>query len=381
MNSSINYLNRKHKKNNMKLFSSKKAQGEATEETMIPIFAMVIAIGIIMMQLLLAIDGLKEHTIFEKSFLERDIANTIDTIYASPGNIMIDYDEDTKWFSFKFDEDSVNAHEKIDILHPDNIVYYFTPDKKTTFSSIELDNEMQKLVNNRVCCKIRHIVADRPSASYTFEEKDKEDCEKNPSGIIVEPTKEHCPDLIQGLNLRFVKTDKRLQVNKKESLVPNMDALECNEVENAQIFSRSAFKRFDDITEINDSEGKNKAINDGNDVFVWYYPGSYDSSKNTIKAFISSDVNLEKNRRLACLILNQLLSKLRTASNENNLQDITGVAIIPTDSWQMLNQETYLSVLLEIGNKNIPEERNIWSNEEARNSVLESIDLGLENYG
>jgi len=118
------------------------------------------------------------------------------------------------------------------------------------------------------------------------------------------------------------------------------------------------------------------------DVFVWYYPGSYDDlTKNSIKAFISSDVNIIENRRLACLILNQLLGKFKTIADENRLQNINGIAIIPTDSWQMFNQENYVAVLLEIGNMNIPEERNLWSDEDAKNSILEGIDMGVRSYG
>lgn len=337
MNSSINYLNRKHKKNNMKLSSSKKAQAQSTEEIMTLIIAMVIAVVVIMLELLYMIGGLKDNTFFEKSFLERDLANTIDSLYISPGNIVVDYDKDTKLFSFKFDKNSVNVYEKLDILHPDNIVYYFTPDKKTIHSTMELKPVF----------------------------RDDKISEEN---------------LIEKVNLRFAKTDKRLQINKKESLMPNMNELECNEVENAQKFFVSYSKGFNDIKDIDDVKERNHAIN--YDVFVWYYSGSYDDlTKNTVKAFISSDVNIAENKRLACLILNQFLSKFKTIADENNLQDVTGVAIIPIDSWQMISQENYLAVLLEIGNKNIPEERNLWSNEDVKNAILEGIDMGVKSYG
>lgn len=322
----------------MRLFSSKKGQAQTTEEMLKPLFAMILAFVVLMLPLFLRMNKFeKEQTFFEKRFLETDLANTIDSLYASPGNIMLNYDKDTKWFSFKFDENSVNAYEELDILHLDNIVYYFTPDEKTMHSTMELKPVF----------------------------KDDEAVEEN---------------LIERVNIGFAKTDKRLQINKKDSLVPNMNELECNEVEDAQSFPVSYFKGFNDISDIVDVTEKNYAVN--YDVFVWYYPGSYDDlTKNTIKAFISSDLSIEENRRLACLILNQLLGKFRTIANENNLQDITSVAIIPTDSWQMLSQENYLAVLLEIGNKDIPEERNIWSNEDAKNAILEGIDLGVKSYG
>ncbi len=323
----------------MKIFSSKKGQEQLTEESLRPFIALFIAFTIILIPLLIIINGLDKNTNFERAFLERDIANIIDSLYASPGNIMVDYDKYTAWFSFKFDEDSVNAYEKQDILNLDNIAYYFTPDKTIGYSTMDI----------------------KP----IFRGDD-----------VTED------NLIKDINLRFAKTDKRLRINKIESLIPNLNELECPEIENAQRFSKSAFKDFDDISEINDLEGRNNAIRNGNDVFVWYYPGSYgDTTTNTIKAFISSDVNLKENRRLACLIINPLLDKLERIADENNLRHITGVSIIPTDSWQMLNQNDYLSVLLEVGNKNIHEEENLWSNEEAKNAILESIDLGVKSYG
>lgn len=320
----------------MKLFSSKKAQGEATEETIYPIIGAAIAI-FMMVQLLSAINGLSQNTFFHRGFLERDIASVIDSLYASPGNIIIDYDKDTSWFSFIFGENSVNAYENQDILIPDNVVYYFTPDKMTGYSTMEFKAVFR---------------GNQPS-------------EEN---------------LIEGVNLMIAKTDKTLRIDKLRSQPPNLNEIECFEVKNAQRFSESPSKGFNDVDDIDDTIEMNYARD--YEVFLWYYPGEYDeAADNTIKAFISSDTNLRENRRLACLIVNQLLDKLNRAANENNLKAITSAAIIPTDSWQMLNEEGYLSVLLEIGNKNIAEEKNIWGDEESKNAILESIDTGVKSYG
>ena len=321
----------------MRLFSSKKAEAEPTEETIYPIIAVSIAIVVVMLQLLSLISGLKDNTIFERTFLERDIANTIDSIYASPENIFIDYDKDAKLFSFIFDRNYVNAYEKTSIINQDNLVGYFSPDKKTAYSTIEL-----KPV----------FAGEQPSIE----------------------------SLIKKVDMRLAKTDRRISVNEKNAFTPEMNEMECPEIENSRRFSSSPSKGFNDIVDINDAAEKSYAAR--YDIFVWYYPGSYDdTAQNTIKAFISSDANLKENRRLACLILNQLLERLGRISRENSLEGVTGVAIVPTDYWQMLSQERQLSVLLEIGNKNIPQEKNIWSNENARNAILEAIDAGVKSYG
>src|SRR3989344_1957898 len=153
----------------MKIFSSKKAQGEVAEESLQPIFAVSIAIFVMLLQLLSQINVLKQYTIFEKGFLERDASNVIDSLYASPNNIVLDYDKDTKWFSFIFGKNSVNTYEKQDILHPDNIAYYFTPDKKILMSSQEL----------------KAVLKDKEIGKKITEE-----------------------DLIEGIDIRFAKTDR-----------------------------------------------------------------------------------------------------------------------------------------------------------------------------
>ena len=72
----------------MRLFSSKKAEAEPTEETIYPIIAVSIAIVVVMLQLLSLISGLKDNTIFERTFFPSVTAAAVSSQLVSMDSIL-----------------------------------------------------------------------------------------------------------------------------------------------------------------------------------------------------------------------------------------------------------------------------------------------------
>lgn len=83
---------------------------------LIPLISLALVFGFFFLPVLADIMGIQETTYFEKNFLVRDMATVINALYASPGNIIVNYDKSTYWFSYEFNKDNVAVFDETSTL-------------------------------------------------------------------------------------------------------------------------------------------------------------------------------------------------------------------------------------------------------------------------
>ena len=338
------------------------------------------------------IDNFTESLAFEKGFLARDIAILTDTIYASPGNVVVDYPQNTFWFSFKFDANQIQVFEKESdfIKHS----YYFMEDLNLDFGhkiiKPKKEIETKKSFIEKYLSPISFFAANRPEL---------------PEGASVE--------------IRFAKTGNKLVIDHKESFSPDIKKLTCpgkkpaaklanqkilidpwianrNSFDESEItadigfaFKVSAGQKTNVIsTRIESLEGKwlgrtenylSRLEDPATSMIIGIHTGSDDDkSKNDIKAYISSDSpKSSESSNLACYILNEILDESLP---------VTEATIIPIDTTlpenkeakQMLDNDK-ISILLEIGNIKI-EQNQALLDKNNRNAIGAAIYDALEKY-
>jgi len=313
-----------------KLFLSKKGQ-EETEMTIIPTFALVIVFGVIFIGLISFVDDIRDNSLFEKMFLARDLAILIDTLYVAPGSVDVNYLKDTFWFSYHFAPGKVEVYDETDGIDLRRETYFFVEDNNIFFEEKEL----------------------------SYEE---------------EPEKK--------VQLRFLKSEDRIEVKEgigvdgiPKILCPKLESVET--VEGKTLFTPALIP----LSHLGNREFKEKVK--GAFVAVISYAGSdIDSNVNNIIAYVfSSSPKMKESRRMACLILNEIISneELKKIIEKNNLNNITGINVALTDGFDILEQGN-IAILLKIGNKEIEKEKNILENEEAMQAIMGSINKGIEKY-
>ena len=87
------------------------------------------------------VDQITSTTIFEKIFLSKDIALLIDSLYASPEEIELQYPQNTLWFGYGFDHNKVSVFEKK--LFITKRESYFMEDKNMGFTPVTLSPEKE----------------------------------------------------------------------------------------------------------------------------------------------------------------------------------------------------------------------------------------------
>ncbi|MBI4453244.1 hypothetical protein HY636_01230 [Candidatus Woesearchaeota archaeon] len=105
------------------------------------IFELVLA-SIILLALLYFINDISEQTIFEKNFMARDLALLINTIYAAPGEVKYNYNENMEGFIFDFSDSKVEIKRKQDDESA-NVFYPFAKTKNIPFSDKRLNYEKE----------------------------------------------------------------------------------------------------------------------------------------------------------------------------------------------------------------------------------------------
>jgi hypothetical protein len=99
----------------MKFLNSKK--GGLIDIMFNPVFHTLLALGVVSFILFSSTVNFDEKVDFNKRYLAKDLALTIDTLYAMPGFTYLNYDKDTMNFFIDFNKDSVSVYEnKTDFL-------------------------------------------------------------------------------------------------------------------------------------------------------------------------------------------------------------------------------------------------------------------------
>lgn len=116
-----------------------------THEMFFNIFEIVLAF-IVILALFNFVNGIVKQTIFEKNYLARDLAILTNTVYAAPGEVIYNYNENAKEFEFSFDFKPNNieikenyGEEQKELAAP--IVYPFAEDKTVPLSYKIIDND------------------------------------------------------------------------------------------------------------------------------------------------------------------------------------------------------------------------------------------------
>jgi len=145
-----------------KLVSSKRGGQKDTEFSLMTLFGLLIAIFIIFVPLLILGNNLKDQTVFKRNFLALDIATTLTIISNSPGDINLDYDRETFWFSYEFQENPdtketriivtdnsglLPANSEYPIVINDNLNYNFKELKPKFIDDSPSEDNLKKPVN------------------------------------------------------------------------------------------------------------------------------------------------------------------------------------------------------------------------------------------
>jgi len=298
-----------------------------------------------------------------KAYLVRDMALVIDTLFSSPGNIIINYTQDVSKYYIDFNENSVTVYKKIQI---DGMSYKFVGRK-----GFEMDLTLENPAKIQFA-KINDEVAIGESLK------------KNLNILKCDET--------TGESLK----DKKILVDpgyEKDNVNPSKEI--CNianyfifKVTNAwvnylNIFSTRNLHEYDEdggIISINCNDpSKTDELSEADVVISLKEGKDEDTTKNNIKAFIvSGSVKEKESRKLACLIINYIL--------ENKAFDnirITGVSIVPvdieaTDKDFPEGIQDKIFVMLEIGNSESEDGKELL---EKIPELGDSIYKGFMEYG
>jgi len=107
---------------------SKKGDIELSTGTLVEIILLLIVCGLIMMIIARESSSYK----FEKLFLSKDTAMFIDTLYASPNKIVVNYPQSIKAYNFIFEKNQVRTYHEKEIKDLAES-YYFTEEKDIDF--------------------------------------------------------------------------------------------------------------------------------------------------------------------------------------------------------------------------------------------------------
>ncbi len=109
----------------------KKAQLPKSIFTLIDLFILAVMVFAFFYQIYL----ISASTWFEKRYLAKDIALSVDTLYASPYDITIAYPHETFSFSYRFSKNSVTVFDRLwdDTLEATGITSSFSEEKDVSF--------------------------------------------------------------------------------------------------------------------------------------------------------------------------------------------------------------------------------------------------------
>jgi len=124
------------------------------------VFELVLAF-IVILALFQFITDVVEQTIFEKNFLARDLSVLVNTLYAAPGNVVYNYDEDMDNFILNFEKNKISVFEKGE-----------NEDDVTTFYLFAENNEIPFIVNKlEVNSKKITIIFDKSERNLKVDKK------------------------------------------------------------------------------------------------------------------------------------------------------------------------------------------------------------------
>ena len=246
-----------------------------------------------------------------KEYLAKDIALSIDSIFASPGNIIVNYTGNLTDYSVNLTGNSVSIY-KDDSEQSNKIIRNFVPSE-----NIEISDATLEKPKNIYLAKAGDeiFISDSAHANLNILSCDKldekEEKLKNKK-ILIDP----------GYGEDYIGESKKI-CNIGNSLISNII---IEGFDPLNILSTIKFDEGETKSLYCDHISKSDAPIDANAI-ISLRTGKYDNEKNSIKAFIISGSEKEKESKiLACIIINSILSNKRL-----NDVNIDGVSIIPVN--------------------------------------------------
>ncbi|MBW2977600.1 hypothetical protein KY331_02025 [Candidatus Woesearchaeota archaeon] len=225
------------------------------------------------------IDNVGESTTFEKNFLARDVSLLLDSLYTAPSNVEINYPQDTFWFDFRFEENTVQVFDATQNPDPPLTQRAFFP-----------------FMEDRNLLLEYQTVSPEEKAEWkkTFLQK-------------VFPTLTRSkPEQTPGteVKLQFVKTTDGIAINKKL----NTNKLTCPIAEVAKPTKVILMPQTGDLAQITQALSTNIENSEKADYVPTEMPDmiiKINQKDQSLQAKIKP--NSQQSRKLACLILNNLL--------------------------------------------------------------------------
>lgn len=342
-----------------------------------------IAVFIILMNY---VNNVGESLTFERKFLSKDIALLIESLYASPGSVSLKYPQNTFWFSYKFEDNAVSVIERG--LLEKKAKEWFISDKNLGFEekTISPEKEFEDKISfvEKYFSPASWFSVSKPklpegtSVSLYFL-KDRRRLDISDEELLLRPDKLAC----SGVETQEDSREKTLLIDqgdwdkddRRKDITAAIAYSLYNKVENE--FKAIEHTRIGDIWDLADKRTAQTTIKqmaDNSDIIIGLYIGSYEDERNVIKVYYFSESKeevKEKSKKLACLILNRVLSN-------NRLGNIDGVSIIESDN--SLIEKDKIAVLFEIGNINIDEEKNMILKVGGISEIAKSIGEGIEMH-
>lgn len=262
-----------------------------------------------------------DTTTFQKRFLAEDMSLLIDTLYAVPGNVYINYPQTTLWFGIQFSKNTVEVFEEENEARGFRGRGDFIEDKRTKFQY------------------------------GTYKPKDKfvkkENFFEKYLPIFVLLSESQKIEKNQTLNLTFIKKDNELEVVNNQPF-PNLNNLYCQNTSNLQLifvidnnngnFYNSAGNLFD---ELGSTVEKNDLISMNiRGKVLLYLKLNEKASFNYIKSYYDAELDIASG--ISCSLANEL----------SNLYNTEVVATIPWNKASLIDKSGISSsniLILEIG--------------------------------
>jgi len=247
-----------------------------------------------------------------KEYLAKDIALSIDSVFASPGNIIINYTGNLTDYSVDLTGNSVKVYKESD----DGITRKFVPSGNIEINGITLEKP-KNLFFTKTGNEI--FIDDSAHANLNIlscNKLDEKEAKLKDKKILIDPIYE----------------EDKIKPSEKICYMANSFIFEITNawVNHLNILSTRNLNEYDEnegILSINcNNPSKSDASIDA-DAIISLRAGKYDNEKNNIKAFIISGSKKEnESKGLACLIINSILE-----NKDLNDVKITGASIVPVD--------------------------------------------------